>query len=262
MSRAAWGVRRIDVAGEARDGQQLVRRGRTVVGQYDWTRMFFAPGRVRWRNHPNHNATTRLATGTSNAAFSGTLGTTAALAEGAAQPVTTAATTGSIAGGFPVTNGDATGSTAAAQMRWNPTFLFRIKTGASITNTRLLVGCSNGSIGSSATPTTPCVLLRYDTGAGDAGWVVYSYSGSAGSASGVVAPIAADTEYWILLDVAAGGARVNIYLGASPDTLALVATRTADLPGSTSYQNAVVTLTTLENAAKTFHFLAAEGAKN
>ena len=248
--------------GDVKDGQQLIRSGTTLVGQFDWVRKFLSPGRKRWRQHPNANAAnSRLATGCDNAAFSGSPGTSTAEAEGIAFPLVTGATSGNSTGGPCATNGDATSSSVAAQVRHKPTFFWRFKTGSNITNYRLFVGCSNAAVGSSDSPTTPCVMLRYSTGAGDSGFVVYSYDGSTGSASSQVGSIAADTEYWLAIDFPSTS-QCDIYLGTTLDNMVLVLSKTSNLPASTSFQNSNITLTTLTNATRTVKMLTAEGATN
>lgn len=248
--------------GAVADSQDLTRSGSTLIGIYDWCRMFVAPGRKRWRCHVNRLASnSRLAIGTSNSAFGGSPGTAADEAEGAFLPLVTGATSGNTSGGFPVTNGDATTSSVAAQMRWNPTFVHRFKTGSDITSTRLMIGCSNGTVSASDTPTTPCICLRYSTGASDTGWVVYSYDGSNGSATSQVASIAADTSYWLVIDVVSTSS-VRVWLGTTLANLALVATKSTNLPASTSFQNSTINITTLTNATRTVKFNLAEGASD
>jgi len=246
--------------GDIADNQDLTRSGSTVIGIYDWCRMFVAPGRKRWRNQVNRlGANSRVAVGTSNSAFGGSPGTATDEAEGSFLPLVTGATSGNASGGFPVTNGDAIASSVAAQMRWNPTFIHRFKTSSDLSNIRLMIGCSNGTVSGSDTPTSPCICLRYSTSASDTGWVVYSYDGSTGSATSQVASIATDTSYWLIIDVVSTSS-ARIWLGTTLANLTLVATKSTNLPASTSFQNSTINVTTLTNATRTIKFCLAEGA--
>lgn len=225
--------------------------------------MFLAPGRKRWRAHVNRNSTnSRVAVGTSVSAFTGTgsIGATADEAEGAFLTITTGTTSGNSYGGFIVTNGDATASSVAAQMRWRPTFVHRIKTDATITSIRLMVGSSNGTaITASDTPTTPCMLLRASSNAGDTTWKFYTYDGAAGSEVDTGVAFAANTSLWVVIDVP-DGVTAKVYMGATLDALALVVTKATNLPASTSFQNSIVNVTTLTTAARTIKYQLSEGA--
>lgn len=246
--------------GAVADGQTLSRSGSTVIGVYDWCRMFMAPGRKRWRSVVNRNASnSRLATGSSNAAFAGSPGAAADEAEGCFLPLVTGASSGNTSGGFPVTNGDATAASVAAQMRWTPAFVHRFKTSSDLSSIRLMIGCANGAVSASDSPTSPCICLRYSTGASDTGWVVYSYDGSTGSATSQVASIAADTAYWLVIDVSSTSS-VRVWLGTTLANLALVSTKATNLPASTSFQNSTINVTTLTNATRTLKFQLSEGA--
>lgn len=92
---------------------------------------------------------------------------------------------------------------------WNPTLVFRVKTGSVITNIRLWFGfwssapTNNDDVGASTA--NKAVAFRYSTGAADPGWVGFKIDNGATAITSLVAAIAASTVYTLRITISGGG---------------------------------------------------------
>lgn len=209
-----------------------------------------AVSRRRWTLSCNRGASTKTGVGAGVGTPSGTIGTTADSADGPFQTLTTAAPSGSAAGGTFMGTG-ATGSDV--QTRWKPIHWWRFRTGTDITFSRYLIGLTSAAIGTSDTPSvTSTILLRYSTGAADAGWVVYTSNGAAGTTSAMVAAIAADTAYLLVIDCR-DSASIKFWIGTDESNLSLVHAATGTLPASsTALFSGWASLTNLTGSTRFF----------
>lgn len=91
---------------------------------------------------------------------------------------------------------------------WNPTLMFRIRTGV-ITNVRFWLGLwstnptNNNDTG--ATTADKAVSFRYSTGASDAGWMPFKIDSGAVTVGTSVANIAASTVYSLRISISGNG---------------------------------------------------------
>jgi len=207
--------------------------------------------RRRATSHPARGATGRTVVGATGGTPTGTVGNTTDASDGSFQPWTSAATSGSFAGGFILANG-ATGSDLRLDNL--PVVVIRFKTDAALTNVRYLIGLSSAAIGTSDTPSsTSTILIRYSTSASDTGWIVYSSNGTSGTATGQVLAIAANTAYTLMIR-ATTSSNVEIWMGTSETDLALVSTVTATLPSASTSLIGILQLTTLTTVSRIMQF--------
>jgi len=207
--------------------------------------------RRRAASHPARGGTGRTVVGATGGTPTGTVGNTADSSDGSFQPWTSAAISGSAAGGAILSTG-ATGSDIRLDNL--PVSVFRFKTDTAITSNRYLIGWTSASIGTTDTPNTlHTVLLRYSTSASDTGWVVYSSNGTTGTATGTLASIAAATAYTLMLR-AVTSSSVEVWLGTTEANMALITTVTSTLPSATQSIFGVLQVNTLAASARIMQF--------
>jgi hypothetical protein len=207
--------------------------------------------RRRASSHPARGGTGRTVVGATGGTPTGTVGNTADAADGSFQPWTSAATSGSNAGGNILSTG-ATGSDLRLDNL--PVVCFRFKTDTTLTNSRYFIGLVSSQPGATDTPNTvSTILLRYSTSASDTGWVVYSSNGTSGTATSQVLAIAANQAYTVIFR-ATTSSNVEVWLGTTEADMALVTTVTSTLPGATTSLYGLLQLTTLTNASHIMQF--------
>lgn len=203
--------------------------------------------------HCNRGATTRTTVGGTAATPAGTIGTTADASDGPWQTFTTTAVSGNQSGGNLLTN-SSTGSNFL--MSWLPKLTFRVKTPATITSLRYMIGMSSFAIGDSddlALAGELGIVISYSTAAGDGGWVVRTSDGATTSTTGTLLAIAASTAYIFVIDVVSTTS-VEIWMGTTEANLSKVATVTANLPAASTEMWGSINCTTLSAATRNIGF--------
>lgn len=121
---------------------------------------------------------------------------------------------------------------------WNPTIIFRVRTGSVVTNIRLWFGwwtsqpTNNNDTG--ATTADKAVSIRYSTGGADPGWVGFKIDSGAVSVTPLIAAIAASTVYTLRITISGGGTLATFGvtpLGGVESTQTLALTAVAGLVG-------------------------------
>lgn len=151
---------------------------------------------------------------------------------------TSAATSGSVAG--------LNAASTVARAAWQPQFVARIRTGASIAAVRYWIGLFVSAPTGSDNPTTNLAAFRYSTAAdGTAFWRCCTNSGSDAilNVTTTTVAVTASTAYDLAIRLFSD--RVEFWIDGSK-----VATHTSDLPGSGLNLLWYATVTTLEAVAK------------
>lgn len=207
--------------------------------------------RRRATSHPARGGTGRTVVGATGGTPTGTVGNTADSSLGSFQPWTSAAISGSFAGGFILASG-ATGSDVRLDNL--PVVVIRFQTDSALTNVRYQIGLTNAAIGTTDAPNTnQVILLRYSTNVPDSGWVIYSANGTSGTTTASVGSIAVSTAYTVMFR-AISSSSVEVWLGTSESDLALVSTVTATLPAATTSLIGILQLTTLAATSRIMYF--------
>jgi hypothetical protein len=106
----------------------------------------------------------------------------------------------------------------------DPIIAFRIKTSADISSVRLFFGVTNGAFSNADTFNAHYLGFRYSTVVPDPGWVGICSNGVAvnAQATGLVAAIAADTEYTLTIRVSGDGTAAHFSVnGGAEQTLSV-----------------------------------------
>lgn len=152
---------------------------------------------------------------------------------------TSAATSGSVAG--------LNAAAAVARLAWQPTFLARLRTGATLTAVRYWAGLFVAAPTGSDTPATAYAAFRYSTAVdGTAFWRCCTNDGADSIPTVTVTNVAVTASTSYDLAVRCFADRVEFWINQ-----VRVATHTADLPGLSSALLWYATVTTLAAAAKT-----------
>ena len=132
---------------------------------------------------------------------------------------------------------------------------FIVKTDPALTTTRLWVALYATTTPSGTdSPTTNIIGVRYSTGASDTGWVAYTGNGVSGQASGLIAAIAAATEYIWQFRVTSA-TTVDFYCNGVFVYSASATLPGATMPASSTYFHVGVFCTVLaSSAARTISF--------
>lgn len=214
-----------------------------------WWVSDYSPFRRRARQHPLQGSTGRTTIGASAGSLSGTVGTTTADANGYGQTITSAASSGSIAGGPFI----AASSGGDWRTSHSPAVIFGIQSGSDITSYRFICGYSSAAVGSAdADGTKHSAYFRFSTNASDTGLVAVTANGSSATVSSQIASFSASTAYY--LAIRASASAVEFWVGTSMSNLSLVHTATSTLPSSSTTLNAYCAATTLTNASRTITY--------
>lgn len=156
-------------------------------------------------------------------------------------------TTGATSGN---TGGWLTGSNDEFRLQNTGDCTFVMRTGGDISSTRLWVGVfSGGPSGSDDPAATHLLGFRYSTGVPETTWKACSKDGTTLNPSDTLVTVAIDTTYYFRIK-ATSTTSVDFYLGTSSTNLALVATKTTNLPTTTTALGFAMQITTLTNAAR------------
>lgn len=144
------------------------------------------------------------------------------------------------------------------QRAWVPYMYTRISTDAStITSTRLAVGLVSAEIAADAGPAATGAYavaagawFRYDTGVdGTAFWRTVTSDGTTATVTTTTSAITANNSYELIIEVNGAGTSIRFWVAGS-----LVATHTANLPGSSTALGYTARLRTLAAAARALRF--------
>ena len=118
---------------------------------------------------------------------------------------------------------------------------------AAITTSRIWIGLSSGNLRGADTPTQHLAAFRYSTGVPDTNWQACTNDNvGAPTCTDTGIPAFANNVRTFRIDLTASSAR--FYMSGS-----LVATRTTDLPGSTTILDPQAQVTTLDNVTRTLN---------
>lgn len=162
--------------------------------------------------------------------------------DGAWIVVTTAASTGAVAGFTP------TDTLQGFYRDWYPDFWMRMRTAASVANCRIWAGLFASDPSGSADPAIHGAGFRRDTGAGDTNWQAWSNDGTSGGTltdTGVAG--AASTAY--RFRIVFGLNKIDFFLNGK-----LVASHTTNLPALLTRLLPYEQMTTLNATAKSVRF--------
>ena len=128
----------------------------------------------------------------------------------------------------------------------NPRFRASFETAGVITVLRLWCGMTSADIAASADPASSVASIRFDTGAGDANFMVYTNDGVGGgtATSSGIAPVAS-TRYEVEIECVNGGAAWLFWINN-----AFAGMATANLPSVATNLGIILKYTTLEDVTK------------
>ncbi len=110
---------------------------------------------------------------------------------------------------------------------WEPEFVARIKTGASVADVRIWIGLFSGDPMGGSSPAVHLAAFRFDTGAGDSNWTACTKDGSTLQTNDTGVAVAADTAYDLRIEYDG----TNFYFWVNDAALILEA---SNLPGATT----------------------------
>lgn len=236
----------IDAAAGIADGEYLKRSGTTITGDTpssggtdaDFERFFeiVAP--------PGGTTRLNVGIGAYSITTPGTGPTSADDADGVWNSWTTGASSGNEINAGPA-------SFSQFRKEWGGAYIFRVKTGAAITNVRIWIGLGSADPAGSATPNGNYAMFGYDTGVdGDAFWRTYTDDSAASEERQTTTQsIAVDTAYTFKIVPSASDTKFYVWSGSA---WTLLTTHTTKVPGGA--MGTLFVCKTLTASDKTFKF--------
>lgn len=147
------------------------------------------------------------------------------------------------------TTNNATGVNKTSLGHWDNRHkaTFYIATGPDLTNTRIWVGLSAGSVHTSSVTTNRHAMFRFATDVPDAGWSCSTADDTTESSTASGVAVAADTIYKLTVDHSTAGTCL-FYIND-----VLVVTKTTHLPTGIFPMGPYIAITTLADEAKTLY---------